>query len=115
MVLRERGGLLVRQVRRQSDAIYEGRTLYSGWAGGWVIHEHQLRRTRPGEPPVILAEDHFFRDAQALREEAPSFFPFVGEGRTWTAEDWAEGSDPDGEADAAELGTEDAPTEEAPR
>jgi hypothetical protein len=111
MVLRERGGLLVRQVRRQADAIYEGRTLYSGWAGGWVIHEHQLRRTRPGEPPVILQEDHFFRDAQALREEAPSFFPFVGEGRTWTAADWGEDDKPDD----AELGTEDAPTEEAPR
>ena len=112
MLLRERGGLLVRQVRRLGETIYEGRTLYSGWAGGWVIHEHQVRRTDPGALPVILQEDHFFRDAQALREEAPSFFPFIGEGRTWTAADWDSTPPPSG---GEELGVEDAPTEEAPR
>jgi hypothetical protein len=83
VILKERGTLLVRQVRRMGDEIYEGRTTYRSWWGGWVIHDSQLRRWYPGEQPVIEQEEHYFRDATAFRQEAPSFFPFVGEGPTW--------------------------------
>jgi len=83
VILRERGTLLVRQVRRMSDAIYEARTTYRSWWGGWVVHDSQVRRWRPGEKPTIEQEEHYFRDATAFRQEAPSFFPFVGEGPTW--------------------------------
>jgi len=106
MVLRERGGVLVRQVHRQGDRIYESRTHYSRWPLGWVIHENQVRCTLPGEPPTILLEEHFFRDADALRQEAPSFFPVVGEGRLWS-EAIGPAPEPDDEL-------EDAPTEEVP-
>ena len=117
MILRERGGLLVRQVRRLGETIYEGRTLYSGWAGGWVIHENQVRRTDPGQAPIIVQEEHFFRDAEALRQEGASFFPFVGEGRNWTAADWAE-DDMDRDTDGGLLEDDELdgpPTEEVPR
>ncbi len=83
MLLQERGRLLVRQVRRVGLHIYEGRTVYSGWPGGWVIHENQVRRSQANEAPVIVQEEHFFRDAESLLQEAPSFFPFIGEGKVW--------------------------------
>ncbi|MBO86318.1 MAG: hypothetical protein CL927_13250 [Deltaproteobacteria bacterium] len=84
MVLRDRGGLLVRQVRRMGERIYEARTHYSRWPLGWVIHENSVRCTAPGEPPALLLEEHYFRNADALREEAPAFFPMVGEGQVWS-------------------------------
>lgn len=83
VVLRERSGtLLVRQVRRAGEdgAIFEARSLYRSWWGGWVIHESQARRWRPSEQPVLLQEEHYFRDAEAFRLEAPAFFPFVSHG-----------------------------------
>jgi len=104
MVLRERGRLLVRQVRRNGHRIYEGRTVYTPHLGQWVIHEDQVRRTDPGSPPVIVQEEHFFRDAEALRQEAPSFFPFIGDDDSKV---WATAAD--------ELPEEDALTEEVPR
>ena len=33
---------------------------------------------------MIVQEEHFFRDADSFRQEAPSFFPFIGDGRTWS-------------------------------
>ena len=83
MVLRERGGLLVRQVRRMGERIYEARTHYTRWPLGWVIHENEVRCTEPGQAPRVLLEEHYFRDADALRQEAPSFFPMVGDGQLW--------------------------------
>jgi len=103
MILRERGGLLVRQVRRTGDRIFEARTYYTRWPLGWVIHENEVRCTEPGSAPSVLLEEHFFRDADALRQEAPSFFPMVGEGRVW----------PDATRPLPDHAIEDAPTEEA--
>ncbi len=94
MVLRERNGILVRQVRRIDDRIYEARSSYTRWPLGWVIHETEVRCTLPGQPPAVLLEEHYFSDADALREDAPSFFPMAGEGRLW--------------ADAAIRGSEDS-------
>jgi len=111
MVLRERGRLLVRQVRREGNRIYEGRTVYTPHLGQWVIHEDQVRRTDPDEPPVIVQEEHFFRDAEALRQEAPSFFPFIGDNDNKV---WAEAAvqrEPEERGDSLE----DAFTEEVPR
>ncbi|MCO4748047.1 MAG: hypothetical protein KC912_24855 [Proteobacteria bacterium] len=82
MVLRERGTLLVRQVRRTDRAVYEIRTNYRRWWGGWVIHDSQTRRWDADQDPVIIQEEHYFRDAQAFRRDAPSFFPFIDSGLT---------------------------------
>ena len=83
MLIREGGTLLVRQVRRVGDTIWENRTSYRRWFGGWVIHDSQLRQTLAGADPTIVQEEHYFRDADAFRQEAPSFFPFISDGRTW--------------------------------
>jgi hypothetical protein len=80
MLLRERGTLLVRQVRRIGDVVYEVRTSYRRWWGGWVVHDSQTRRWEPDMPPIIVQEEHFFRDADAFRRDAPSFFPFIDNG-----------------------------------
>lgn len=99
VVVRDRGGvLLVRQVRRAaaSEAIYEARTTYRKHFGAWVVHERQLRRWSPDEPPVIVSETRWFRDADAFQHDAPSFFPFIRanpEQRVWT-EVTEEGSEP---------------------
>lgn len=131
MVLRERGGVLIRQVRRTEDRIYEARTHYTRWPLGWVIHEHEVRCTLPDQPPAVLLEEHYFRDADALRQEAPSFFPIVGDGRLWaeaaapeapeTGAPETEAVEPAGSPDAPalrlDLGDEeleDAATEEVP-
>jgi len=83
VLLRESGTLLVRQVRRMADAIYEARTTYRSWWGGWVVHDSQVRRWEPGQQATIEQEEHYFRDATTFRAEAPSFFPFVGDGPTY--------------------------------
>lgn len=80
MLLRERGTLLVRQVRRIGQTVFETRTTYRRWWGGWVIHDSQTRRWDPDQLPVIVQEEHFFRDAEAFRRDAPSFFPFIDNG-----------------------------------
>jgi len=78
VLLRERGTLLVRQVRKdESGKIYEARTTYQRWGGGWVVHDGQTRSWSGDDDPRILMEEHYFRDAEAFRLEAPSFFPFV--------------------------------------
>jgi hypothetical protein len=80
VMLRERGTLLVRQVRKAPDGrIYEARTTYRRWWGGWVVHDSQTRSWTGDEEPRILMEDHYFRDAEAFRLDAPRFFPFVRE------------------------------------
>ena len=79
VLLRERGTLLVRLVRRtRSATILEGRALYrSGW-GGWIIHDVQVRCWDDGQTtPRILQEEHYFQDADGFRLEAPGFFPYV--------------------------------------
>ncbi|MBX2800109.1 MAG: hypothetical protein KTR31_20695 [Myxococcales bacterium] len=78
VLLRDRGTLLVRQIRRtRNQEILEGRTTYRvGW-GGWIIHDRQVRCFRDDDPAVIVEEEHYFRDADGLRLEAPGFFPFV--------------------------------------
>ena len=108
MVLRERGRLLVRQVRRHGSRIYEGRTIYTPHLGQWVIHEDQVRRTDPDGPPTIVQEEHFFRDADALLQEAPTFFPFIGgtDGKVWAAAAVQAGD--------TDLSEEDLLTEEVP-
>ena len=116
MVLRDRGGLLVRQVRRVDDRIYEGRTHYSRWPLGWVIHENQVRCTVPGQAPVVLLEEHFFRDADALRQEAPSFFPMMGDGQVWSdTVGAAPDHDPIDTGDLDDDAPDATPTEEVPR
>jgi len=82
MLLRERGTLLVRQVRQTPTAVFENRSTYRSWWGGWVIHDSETRRYDPGQPAVIVQEEHYFRDAEAFRRDAPSFFPFVDSDRT---------------------------------
>jgi hypothetical protein len=86
VLVRERGTLLVRMVRRHEHAIFESRTTYRpGW-GGYIIHDHQLRQWEPDdEAPRIVQEEYYFRDADGFRTEAPGFFPFVsrGEGPHW--------------------------------
>jgi hypothetical protein len=77
MLLRERGTLLVRQVRQVDGRVYEVRTTYRRWWGGWVIHDSQVRRFDDMEQPVIVQEEHWFRDQEAFRRDAPSFFPFT--------------------------------------
>ncbi len=75
-----RGTLLVRMVRAHPDNadILESRTTYRAFAGWWVIHESQTRSWSADEAPRIVAEEHFFRDAEAFRQDAPRFFPFTG-------------------------------------
>ncbi|MCA9568612.1 MAG: hypothetical protein KC656_12255, partial [Myxococcales bacterium] len=78
VMLRERGTLLVRQVRKAPDGrIYEARTTYRSWFGGWVVHDSQTRSWTGNDAPSILMEEHYFRDAEAFRLDAPGFFPFV--------------------------------------
>ncbi len=77
MLLRERGTLLVRQVRQKDDQVFEVRASYRRWWGGWVIHDSQVRRFDDSEQPVIVQEEHYFRDQEAFRRDAPSFFPFA--------------------------------------
>ena len=36
---------------------------------------------RKDAPPVLLQEDHFFRNAEEFRQEAPGFFPVETLGR----------------------------------
>lgn len=81
VMLRERGSLLVRLIRRsREEQIFESRTVYrAGW-GGWIIHDHQVRRWDPGDEARLLQEEHYFRSADAFRLEAPGFFPFLEEG-----------------------------------
>lgn len=83
VMLRERGSLLVRQVRKAEDGrIYEARTTYQRWWGGWVVHDSQTRSWTGDDEPRILMEEHYFRDAEAFRLDAPGFFPFVdGDGQ----------------------------------
>ncbi len=81
VILRERGSLLVRQVRRDLDSplIFEARTTYrSGW-GGWLIHNHEVRCWDGQDAPRILQEEHYFQDADGFLLEAPGFFPFIGQ------------------------------------
>ena len=80
VMLRERGTLLVRQVRKADDGqIFEARTTYHRWWGGWVVHDSQTRSWTGDDEPRILMEEHFFRDAEAFRLDAPGFFPFDDE------------------------------------
>ena len=44
-----------------------------------MIHTSQVRSWAPGEDPRILNEEHFFRSAEAFQQEAPTFFPFIGQ------------------------------------
>lgn len=80
VVVRERAGiLLVRQIRAwpETGDLYETRTWYQRFGATWIIHQTQTRVWREGEAPRILQEDHYFRDAEAFQQEAPSFFPFA--------------------------------------
>ncbi len=79
MLLKERGTLLVRQVRRIGTTVFEARTTYRSWWGGWVIHDSHTRRFDADENPVIIQEEHYFRSAEAFRRDAPSFFSFFDE------------------------------------
>ena len=80
VVLKEsRRVLLVRQVRSWKGGIFEARTWYRRKGPAWMIHTSQVRSWTPGEDPRILNEEHFFRSAEAFQQEAPTFFPFIGQ------------------------------------
>ena len=72
---RERGTLMVRVVRsRPHGAVFESRTSYRpGW-GGWIVHEHEVRRYDADQAPVLVFEEHYFREADSVRPAAPDFF-----------------------------------------
>jgi len=80
VLVRERGTLLVRQMRARPEGIYEARTTYAAFGAFWIIHDSELRLWSPGEAPRILQEEHYFRSAEAFRQAAPTFFPFVTSG-----------------------------------
>lgn len=76
-------GLLVRQVRRFGPGgvdVYESRTRYGWQAGSYVIHQSQTMHHTPEGPPRLIIEDHFFRDAEAFQQLAPSYFPLLALG-----------------------------------
>ena len=75
VVVRERGVLLVRVIRRQpGHVVVEQRTTYRAAWGRVVIHDYEVRRWTGDAPPVLLEEEHYFRDAATFRMEAPRFF-----------------------------------------
>ncbi|MBN2798120.1 MAG: hypothetical protein JXX28_03165 [Deltaproteobacteria bacterium] len=79
IVIRERKGLLlVRLVRARPDqgVLHETRTWYHRVGSGYIIHQSQTIAWEEGQDPRILQESHYFRDAEAYQQEAPSFFPF---------------------------------------
>jgi hypothetical protein len=81
LVLREASGvLLVRLVRaRPGQGIYETRTHYRAVGASYIIHRSQTIHWRDVEPPQILREAHYFRDAEVFQQQAPSFLPIAGE------------------------------------
>jgi len=81
LVLKEgRGTVLVRLVRvRHDGGIYETRTHYRIHSASYIIHRSQTIHWIPDEPPRILREAHYFRDAEVFQQQAASFLPVAGE------------------------------------
>lgn len=79
LILKEaQGTLLVRQVlANESGEIYENRSHYQRVGGFYIIYSSQTRVWRGDDAPSILQEDHYFRDAEAFQQDAPTFFPVV--------------------------------------
>ncbi len=77
VLARERGTLLVRMMRAMPAGIFEARYTYRAFGAFWILHDTELRHLEVGEPPRVLQEEHYFRSAEAFRQEAPTFFPFV--------------------------------------
>lgn len=79
VVLREHeGSLLVRMVRARPEAgiLHETKTWYHRVGSSYIIHHTQTIAWEEGQDPRILQEAHYFRDAAAYQQAAPSFFPF---------------------------------------
>ena len=82
LLLKEPGGtLLLREVRLvagpEQGEIYEARVTYRPVGGSYIVHRGQTLLWSGDEPPRILRDSHFFRDAEQFQAEAPAFFPVV--------------------------------------
>jgi hypothetical protein len=70
-----RSFLLVRQLRAHNGAVFESRARYRSRGAAWIIDHSQTLEWRKQAPPLLLQEDHFFRNAEEFRQEALGFFP----------------------------------------
>ncbi|MFH1464571.1 MAG: hypothetical protein ABIO70_09295 [Pseudomonadota bacterium] len=80
VVLKQPGSaLLVRQIRRQpaDGQVYESRARYRRIGANYLIYESSTVAWRGQEPPIIVQEDHWFRDAETFQQAAPAFFPLL--------------------------------------
>jgi hypothetical protein len=85
VVLKQPGAtLLVRQIRRQpidplhpQGTVYENRARYRRFGANYLIYESSTLAWRGQEPPIIVQEDHWFRDAETFQQAAPAFFPLL--------------------------------------
>ena len=80
LVLKQAHGmLLVRQVRvRHGQGIYETRSDYRLAGASYIIIRSQTVFWRDDEPPQIIREAHYFRNADEFQQEAATFLPIAG-------------------------------------
>jgi hypothetical protein len=67
--------LLLRQIRSGEGKIFESRTRYRSRGPSWIIHNSQTIEWRQDAPPLLVQEDHYFRNAEEFQRDALSFFP----------------------------------------
>jgi len=80
VVVREPHGiLLVRQLRATAaeGVVHENRARYRSVGPAWIIHHSQTIAWRKDGPPVLVQEDHYFRNAEEFQRAAPTFFPVM--------------------------------------
>ncbi len=106
LVLRQSHGmLLVRLVRaRPGGELFETRSTYGRTGASYIIDHSQTIHYVPDEPPRILREAYYFRDAERFQKAAAAFLPIAdraaltdGEGIE-DADSLADDEDPGGQA-----------------
>ena len=76
LVLKQPSGmLLVRQVRARPDGIYETRTDYRAAGASYIVVRSQTVYWADSEPPQIIREAHYFRNADEFQQAAATFMP----------------------------------------
>ena len=76
LVLKQPSGmLLVRQVRVRPEGIYETRTDYRAAGASYIVVRSQTVFWADPEPPQIIREAHYFRNADEFQRAAATFLP----------------------------------------
>jgi len=85
------GAVLVRLVRaRHGHGLYETRARYGSYGASYIIQHSQTIHYDEDQPPRILREAYYFRDAEEFQQAAATFLPIADRGVLTADEDSAD-------------------------